>query len=312
MRDAGSNRRQLDRARIRVLSNLREIVSPVIFREINPDSRKALSLSTSVNESRRAFLMTICASVKVRDGLVLATDSMTQIQGTSEDGTVGVLKTYSNAKKLFRIGLLPIGVMSYGIGNIGKRSIQGFMRDFSWGGADTVRDVTDSLYQYIKTAYDGEFNPLPQEQRPVLGFYVAGYLQNKPFAEEWEFLIPSDTQPREVRDQEEFGASWRGIERPFTRLYHGFDPTIADMLRELGLDDETVRNLLDGLQGAFVFDGMPVQDAINFATFILRTTIGMSTFEAGPPACGGPLQVAVILPDKTFQWVSEHTFKVGD
>jgi hypothetical protein len=200
--------------------------------------------------------------------------------------------------------------MSYGIGNIGKRSVQGFMRDFSPGGANTVKGVTDSLYEYIKTAYDTEFHELPSEQKPILGFYVAGYLQNQPFAEEWEFLIPKDMEPREVRDEDEFGASWRGIDRPFTRLYYGFDSMIRGMLRELGLDDETIRNLLDGFQASLVFDGMPVQDAINFATFILRTTIGMSTFEAGPPACGGPLQVAVILPDMTFQWVSEQTFKV--
>ena len=57
--------------------------------------------------------MTIVASVKVRDGLVLATDSMTQIQASvDEAGHKAVVKTYGNARKLFQVRELPIGVMT--------------------------------------------------------------------------------------------------------------------------------------------------------------------------------------------------------
>ncbi len=78
--------------------------------------------------------MTICASVKVRDGLVLATDSMSTIQGQVDGGQVAVLKNYSNARKLFQIGDMNIGAMSYGAGNIGNRSIQGLMTEFNGSG----------------------------------------------------------------------------------------------------------------------------------------------------------------------------------
>ena len=43
--------------------------------------------------------MTIVCSVKVRDGLILGTDSMTQISAPIDDGGVQVLKSYSNARK---------------------------------------------------------------------------------------------------------------------------------------------------------------------------------------------------------------------
>jgi hypothetical protein len=55
--------------------------------------------------------MTIVASVKVRDGLALGTDSMTNIVSTT-GGARNVLKTYSNARKLFQLGDWPIGVMT--------------------------------------------------------------------------------------------------------------------------------------------------------------------------------------------------------
>ena len=55
--------------------------------------------------------MTIVASVKVRDGLVLGTDSMTQISAPTPEGEIQILKAYSNARKLFQIKDAPIGVM---------------------------------------------------------------------------------------------------------------------------------------------------------------------------------------------------------
>ena len=75
--------------------------------------------------------MTICAIVKVRDGLVLGTDSMTQILAEIEPGKRAIVKAYGNARKLFRIGKLPVGIVTFGIGNIGSRSIQGLVREFN-------------------------------------------------------------------------------------------------------------------------------------------------------------------------------------
>jgi hypothetical protein len=56
---------------------------------------------------------------------------------------------------------------------------------------------------------------------------------------------------------------------------------------------------------------MPVQDAIDFAVFILNTTIGYTTFIPGVPSCGGPLQVAAILPDEGFVWISRPELQVS-
>jgi hypothetical protein len=58
--------------------------------------------------------VTIIASAKGRDGLILGTDSMTRIQAPT------VLNAYSHARKLFRVADTPIGVMTDGLGNIGN------------------------------------------------------------------------------------------------------------------------------------------------------------------------------------------------
>lgn len=248
--------------------------------------------------------MTICASVKVRDGLVLGTDSMTQIWGEGDTGKLGIIKTYSNARKLFQIDELPVGVMTYGIGNLGSRSIQGLIREFSVDCPEecNVESLSQSLYDFFNKSYQEQFKDTPDP--PLLGFYVAGYSKGKPFPEEWEFLLPRDTESHLVRPLDQFGASWRGIAIPFTRLYKGIDPRLLKELIDAGVPEE----LLSKYESPIVYDGMPVQDAINFVKFILQTTIGLANFEVGTPSCGRPLQIATVLPPDTvpgFRWIKE-------
>lgn len=258
--------------------------------------------------------MTILASVKVRDGLVLATDSMTQISTRLPNGQFAVIKAYSNARKLFQIRGLSIGVMSWGAGNIGPRSVEGLILDFARHmedyvkGEGAVQAVAEGLLLFVKEIYDEAHKDSQVEQRPVLGFLVGGYSPNGKFAEEFEFLLPTKSTVKPVRPPEGFGASWRGIVIPFRRLYLGFDPRIPQELKSLGVNDDILRKVFDSGKWnlPFVYDGMPLRDALNHAIFILKTTIDTATFEVGPaPTCGGPLQVAVILPDGTWEWVSK-------
>ena len=253
--------------------------------------------------------MTICASVKVRDGIVLGTDSMTQILGQDQNGNRAMVKTYSNARKLFHIGKLPIGVMTYGLGNLGRRSIQGCVREFSsaYSGEPNVEAVGKELFEFFGKSYQDEFGATPGAR---LGFFVAGIASDQPFPEEVEFQLPTDREPHQVRPTDQFGASWRGLDLPFTRLYKGFDPRSVEELKKLGVSEEVIDKAVKGFESPVAYDGMPLQDAINFVVFILQTTIRLATFELGSASCGGPLQIATILPETGFQWVQEPTLAV--
>jgi hypothetical protein len=237
---------------------------------------------------------------------------MAQVWMQTETGQIGVAKTYSNAKKLFQIGNLPIGVMSYGAANIGDRSIEGLVREFRTPRAK-VQTIAESFFEFVQDAYMQAYGGRPPEQQPPAGFFIAGYSAKSPFAEEWEFVLPRDTQVGEVRPKTEFGASWRGFVIPFTRLYYGFDPQMMQWFEDVGVLEEVRRGLFDEkrYRTHVPYHAMPVQDAINFAEFVLQTTIGYSSIQVGPPTCGGPLQVSVILPESGFEWVSRPKFGIG-
>lgn len=266
--------------------------------------------------------MSIITSVKVYDGLVIAADSMTQIVGEDhETGEKSIIKTYKFAKKLFQISDLPVALATYGIGNIGTRSIESLLFGFCrknyndnkniQTGQGKVKEIAKCLLNYFKEQYEKLFDKYSSENKPILGFYVGGYSPDSPYAEDWEFILPDFEDIREVRPIDHFGASWRGTTLPFTRLYRGIDPRGEQLLISEGVSEDTVKKLHTAFESPIIFDGMPVQDAIDLAKFIVETIIGLSRFEIGPQTCGGPLDIAVILPDRKFTWIQQKSLE-GD
>lgn len=272
------------------------------------------------HEEGGIFELTIVASVKVRDGIVLASDSMTMIQVSMPipgGGSQAVpVKTYQYARKLFRVGPHPVGVLTWGVGSLGPRSVESLMLDVSRATSSnaSVKEIAGLVRETVGALYQQTFGQLPGTEQPEMGFIIAGYSAGNPFAEEWQVVLPNAADPVKNRPDEQNGCSWRGIWIPFYRLYFGTDPRMADKLKAdlkgAGIDAAVASPVVDQTLASMAmpvyYDGMPVQDAVELAKFILDTTIAVARFEAGTAVtCGGPLQVAAILPDTGWQWIRE-------
>lgn len=268
--------------------------------------------------------MTICVSVKTRQGLVLGTDSMSTITA-AVDGQIRVVKTYSNARKLAQIGDLPIGVFTYGAGNLGERSIYGLIVEFcrQVERSETVQGIAERLITFIQPEYHRHYGDKSEDH--ILGLYIAGYSPDSVLPEEWSIEFPKAAQPVLVQGAHQFGVNWRAIDLPFMRLYKGYDirilPMLLSKMRDKGASEETLQTIVQSFSEIFqenalslqvAIDAMPIQDAINFAVYVLQTTIGYTTFEFGTPSCGGDLQVAIISEDAGFRWVSEPIYRVKE
>lgn len=242
---------------------------------------------------------------------------MTMLFAETQPGQAEAIKAFSNAKKLFQVSKLPLGVLTYGGGNIGKRSIESFLTEFSelitkenpqsW----TVESITERLLNFIREPYAKQHADIPVEKQPRVGFYVAGYSPAVHLASELEFVLPVHNAPIKPRGDDQFGASWRGVSIPFTRLHFGMDPRVLSELVKEGVSDDVVKKIDEvarRFRAPVVFDGMPVQDAIGFCKFILETTIGQATYELGFASCGGPVHLAVITRGDGFTWVSRVSY----
>lgn len=258
--------------------------------------------------------MSVVATVKVYDGIVMGAESMTQITGVV-GGQQQLVKSYENAQKLFRVADFPIGILTYGIGNIGRRSIESFVHEFSHSEKTlveqsvSVEETAKRFFAFIKGHHSGAFGTIATSDQPALGFIVAGYSQGDQeyLASEWEFILPYHQAPIAVRPQTEIGAAWRGVSNPFARLMFGVDPLLESQLTQAGMPAQEIqrfKQVIAGLATSVIFDGMPLRDAIGYCRFIIQTTIGWCTYAVGSPACGGPIRLATITRGLGFEWVT--------
>lgn len=254
--------------------------------------------------------MSIIVSVKVNDGIILGADSATQIWGEIEGVGPGVAQVYYNSRKIFRLANLPIAVAVYGIGNIKERSVQNIIAEYSEGlegkKKGSVDEISRQLWAAFNEAYTEAFNSFPQSKRPGLGFFVAGYSDNSNLSDEREWRFPDKPEITPVRPPEQYGASWRGISIPFSRLHKGFDPRCQNDILALGLTDDKkdeIQQIFKKYESPVVFHGMPLSVAVQYAQFILDTTINLVYFEAGPPTCGHPVSIIAIPNRGEPKWI---------
>lgn len=275
--------------------------------------------------------MSIVIVVKVSEGLVLGADSAAtlsgQIKGPAGSVYNGVLKTFYNAKKLLQIGDFPIGVLNWGGAFIGNRTLESHVREWEhnthWSNRSSfsssydksfgVKDCADGLHIYLSQVYAEEYANISEDQRPQVGIIVAGYSESAFFPEIWRFVLPHDTEVQNQRPDKDgkpdFGASWFGVTEPIVRLHFGRDELVSRILSEkFKIPEEEIWEALKPLQYPIAFPQMPLQDAIDYAIYMLNVAIGRFRFVLGPELCGGQLDIAVITQNE-FRWISKKSWR---
>jgi hypothetical protein len=274
--------------------------------------------------------MTIVVTVKINDGIVLASDSAT----TFSDQQGAAVKIYNNANKVFNLVKgLPIGGLTWGAGGIGAASISTISKDLRrrFAGQDphhgdwkldvenyTMQHVAEMSRRFIfEELYKGEYGENPPT-RYFLGYKVAGYSAGAPLPELWHFTISEGTcdPPIMVRGQADFGPNWDGECEAMDRLLLGVGVNFRNVLLGEGLPAEqvetAVKTIIGKLAVPVVLAAMPIQDAIDLATFMVETTIRFVRFNMRAETVGEPVEVAVITKHEGFKWVRRKLFFTGE
>jgi len=278
--------------------------------------------------------MSIAISCNLSDGVVLGVDSAITLQGSAQtpDGKTvqGVLKVYKNAEKLFPLCDLPVAVATFGLGMLGTRTLESYVRQFEqeqqWGKtlkADSVSDVATKLRDFFETRYrrvleeahGQEFEGLTDVQRPLLGLAVAGFAPGEALSEVWEVVLPRDLAPnpvRQVRKRGEFGTSWSANFAPIHRLIKGYDVQLLEELlayfaQQHGVKvDEGVKEEVNALLGKhesrIPYQAMPIEEGIDHVRYLLDVVISHARFVVGAPICDAPVRLAVVTLEDV-RWV---------
>ena len=275
--------------------------------------------------------MTIAISLKVNDGVILASDSASTILGRDLQGHTSVINIYNTANKVFNLHKkLPIGAITWGAGSIGNASISTLIKDLrrrfcgkdpnyeAWAIDEklyTVKQIAGHLKEYIfNELYTPEF--AQWAEKPPLGFVVAGYSANDGMAEEYQIDINNNTcnGPCLLQPKNESGATWHGEPEAINRLLFGMAGKMPEVLvSNLGVQPNDVQTALNSIkqecQAPLVIPAMPIQDAIDLSEFLIDLTIKFSKFNVGAPTVGGPIEIAAITKYEGFKWVKrKHYF----
>lgn len=274
--------------------------------------------------------MTIAISIKINDGIVLASDSASTVLGQAASGELQVVNVYNNAIKVFNLRKgMPIGAITWGAGSIGQASISTILKDLrlrftgddkdhaDWKldrGSYTVEDVAKRLREFIfDDLYMGAFQNYPQ--KPGLGFIVAGYSAQAPMADEFQIDVEDGVckGPRLLRKREESGVTWAGEPEALNRLIMGTSSRLAGVLVnyfkvEQAQLSHVVGMIQQNLQVPLVLPAMPLQDAIDLAEFMVDLTIKFSRFTPGAPTVGPPVEIAAISKHEGFRWVKRKYY----
>lgn len=272
--------------------------------------------------------MTIAISLKINDGLVLASDSASTVLGQLPTGQLSVLNVYNNAIKVFNLKKgLPIGTITWGAGSIGQASVSTILKDlrqrFSGEDADnldwqldpsdyTIEQVANRLREFIyDELYEPAFRAYPQ--KPGMGFIVAGYSADAPMADEYKIDIQNGQciGPTRLRQQGEVGVTWAGEPEALNRLIMGMSGNLPNVLLQhlapLNIPPQQFGPLITALQQSLqvplVLPAMPLQDAIDLAEFMVDVTTKWSRFIPGAPTVGGPIEIAAISKHEGFRWI---------
>lgn len=265
--------------------------------------------------------MTLDVSIKINDGIVLASDSATTFkQGPNSE----VAHVYKNANKVFNLHKkLPVGIFTYGLANIGDASIGTLIKDFR---ADimnegpnktdvdnySIKELSEEFYKFIFDKYNSCFQKI--NIKPFLGFQIAGYGSNKEYPEIWEIQLPNNPSknPSPVLPGKSPGACWRGQPEAVIRLVKGYDINLKSILIQAGIDEPKSNQVIDflnkHLEVPMIEAAMPIKDAIDLAEFYIETTKKYIKFSPGAQTVGGPIEIAAITKHEGFKWIKRKLY----
>jgi hypothetical protein len=241
--------------------------------------------------------------IKGTEGVVLAADSRATLLAHGPGGVLPV--HFDNATKLltFHEPHNWVGAVTYGAAVMGTqandlRTAHSFVPEFEASLPEerlAVGEFADRLSQFYLTRWDERMPP--NFQGGGMTFVIGGFNEDSPYGSVYFLEIPGHPQPEE-RSINEFGITWGGQVEYASRIIQGYDLELPQIAKAtLGLSDQQVGALKAALQPlgfTAPYNILPLQDCVDLAIFLVKTTITAQRLSIGIRGVGGSIDVAVI------------------
>jgi hypothetical protein len=198
------------------------------------------------------------------------------------------------------------------------RNISSLMEDFKLTipAGSSVQAIAAQLWSYFDTLYRQHIaqnpNAAVQAGHIALSFVVAGYDPGSRVGNLFAVDIPTPAAPTTPgRTSNGPGPWWIGQADVVARIVNGYDTQILTLPPlQAAHQAGTAAPQLAGLSYIIPWGTITVQDAIDFAVGMIQITATIQKFTAGTvlqpgglAGVGGPIDVAVVEPGATVNWI---------
>lgn len=172
----------------------------------------------------------------------------------------------------------------------------------------STEEFATRLGQFFLTRWNAAV-PGPVQPGQDMFFLIGGYDEGDPYGRVFEVAIPSSPAPREY-SSDTFGISWGGQKEFTERLLNGFDASFVTLTQQfLNLSDDQkeglVKLLKEKLAVQIPYQFLPLQDCVDLAIFMIRTTITLQTWLVGVRGVGGFIDLATITRTDGFKYIQQ-------
>lgn len=263
--------------------------------------------------------MSLGVVVKGPEGVVLAADCRVTLQAEIQraDGVPAppLVVHFDNASKL--LNLSPphdyVGVVTYGAALVGQmRTPHSYVPEFEVTLPRDKRLTTREYAEQVSKFFLARWNEGPPEltTNANITFIVAGYDPGpeEAYGKVYVIDLPNRPEPHERNpNKNDFGMTWGGQIEVVSRLINGYDPAMLGALVRRGMPEPEVRKLVMSLRPELEFkipfNILPLQDCIDLATFLIRTTITAHNLAIGVRGVGGMIEVAYVTRTQPLQFI---------
>jgi hypothetical protein len=266
--------------------------------------------------------MSLGIIIKSPEGIVLAAESRVTLSTPTGNGAEMMHVNFDNATKLLEFNSPNnyVAAVTFGQAAIGVRTAHSFIPEFESSLDPNIRLSIEDFTQRLSDFYMQQWNlamlPLNQYTGPNMIFFVAGYNVGDAYGKTFTFEIPRAPAPIELNaGAGNFGINWGGQREIVDRLIHGFDPRLLTLLIQQGLIDPVqLQAAMPAIQQTIQLNVpiqfMPLQDCVNLAKLLLKTTIDAQSLTVGIRGCGGEIDVATITKNKGLHFVKKKEISI--
>lgn len=265
--------------------------------------------------------MSLGVVVQGPEGVVLASDSRLSLTAQRKGGPP-LPVDFDNATKLLTFSGQDqhryVGAVTYGAAVIGLRSAHSLMPEFAVELEEEERLEVEEYAHRLSAFFLHRWEQVVPEDYtgPPMTFIVGGYDRNAAYGRVFLIEIPSNPEPVEQHPGvSEFGMTWGGQLDVASRVIQGYDPSVPGILhKELGMSDSDIERVLNvlkrNLRLSVPYEVLPLQDCIDLATFMIRTTMDAQSLSVARRGVGGPIDVAVITRTEPIKYIQRKSLEI--